>query len=361
MTRKNPKYEKKLEKIKEYMEEHHNSRNWVHYTDHGPQHSDNIIGHCEALLADTKINPAERYILYASAYIHDIGMSDKAAYKKVEPDSPQFNIRRKNHAINGFNFIQKDRDLSEIIDDDNALQHIAQITKYHSGNPRGFFDTLFVTSGRTVDGLPIRRDLLSGLIRLGDELDLGYKRVDFKKIQNTKMRPFGLFEFYRNHYISDVSIQNGIITIHFDFHPNIRTSKEIKDFFISNTLLKIKKEIELIDNKELFWNNNVKLKVGKYTETFNSNKEFLPSDIEAYIKAEYYKSLFPKNHFCFDNISAPFLLLSGVYSADDTSLQWGKEDVVTKYNQGTFALSNELANDYNQIIEIIEQNAMAQD
>lgn len=71
----------------------------------------------------------------ASAYLHDIGMSYAACGELEDPDHPDYENRRRNHAENGSHFILENKDIKKIIPDDNARQDLARITNAHSGDP----------------------------------------------------------------------------------------------------------------------------------------------------------------------------------------------------------------------------------
>ena len=342
-------------RIYDYLEKKHSSRDWVHHTNHGNEHSENILGILGKILGKNVgvLNRPEMFVLVASAYLHDIGLSNGATVEPVDPNGPGYSARRKEHPEIGSNFILTSEDIKGIIEDDNAQQYIARITYAHGGEPGLVFSIDSEENeglDKQIDQRQIRVALLAGLLRLADELDIGYHRVKFDEVDPLKLELSGLFELYRNHYVASVNIENGIICILFDFHEDMKNKSRITDMFVERTVSKVEETLAMVDEYHLLWNSGIKLKMGKERIRFPKGKKALPAKLEYYLESEYRKLFKQDADFCFNNLSAPFLLLQGLYDPTNEHFQWQKDDIVTTFSETMFKLSGRLLEDYDEVI-----------
>lgn len=161
-----------------------------HYTNHGIDHSERIIEVLGNVLEghSDQLNDYEKFILLASAYLHDIGMQSpqhSGLDKKTEYNLNEFEIIRNNHNEASAKMIIE----SSINKSDISLglercegfaNSVALVSKHHrSLDLTDLEDT-------SIGGKEIKLRLLAALLRLGDELDADYRRVniDVLKLQD---------------------------------------------------------------------------------------------------------------------------------------------------------------------------------
>ena len=182
------------------------------FTDHKPEgHSERIIVKLDAITAELgeagqQLSSEEAYILLASAYLHDIGMqAGNPKYGTLDE------IRDKHHLIS------QEMILGSVSDPVNFpslgvgaefAEEIALVSAAHR--------KLYLSESRFDDvdkaGGVLRLRLLSALLRLADELDRDYKRVNMDLLKTMQVSQTSRLHWWRCHYISAVSVRNGIIT-----------------------------------------------------------------------------------------------------------------------------------------------------
>lgn len=184
------------------------------YTDHGPQHCERIAGYAAKLLHDSaaKLSDAEKYLLVAGIYLHDIGMQcdvtnfPQIMAKAVELGA-QFSGSFKGSTAGSFSLDQQ-----KAI---RANHHYLSIAWLHHAHRTG--ETVLGTAARTVPTnllndladvcvhhtkLPItsckvpltldpsgRKQFMAALLRFADELDIDATRVSFNTVKTFSMSP----------------------------------------------------------------------------------------------------------------------------------------------------------------------------
>ncbi|MFQ5456761.1 MAG: HD domain-containing protein [Nitrospirota bacterium] len=169
----------------------------LHFTDHSVSHSDRIIEITKGILEAqpySGLNEEERYILYAAAYLHDIGMqipkSKLLRYPDLDELLSKFElsredikrderclidfIRKWHHLFSEYMIIDCDLDLGLNDLHEGIILQIAKIAKGH--RKVDLYDNEFSESG------DVRIRLLAALLRLSDAIDCDHRRIDLARL-----------------------------------------------------------------------------------------------------------------------------------------------------------------------------------
>lgn len=156
------------------------------FTDHGPQHSRRTANYALSLADLPTISPAqwlsplEAFVLWAAAWLHDVGMQDllAAAAPVGQIDEAGFSRVRRQHPQRSSERILDDWTRLGLPEEDAALaQAVASVARAHG---TGFYTDTVATrlAGNTrVRNRPVRARLLAALLLFADELDLHYERA----------------------------------------------------------------------------------------------------------------------------------------------------------------------------------------
>jgi tetratricopeptide (TPR) repeat protein len=202
------------------------------YTRHGPDHSDRIVAVLGALLEDhsKRLNDYERFILLASAYLHDIGMQSPrhaGLPEKSEYTPEDLYIIRENHNDASANIIidsiTKGSGISLGLEGCKELaNYVASVCRYHRSLD------LEELKDRSVGGEDVKLPLLAALLRLADELDADYRRVNIEVLKMRNIPPESKYHWWAHHYVQSVSIKNGAVELYFRFPEEYKDSDIIK-------------------------------------------------------------------------------------------------------------------------------------
>jgi len=202
------------------------------YTRHGPDHSDRIVAVLGALLEDhsDRLNDYEKFVLLASAYLHDIGMQspkhaglpEKSAYTLEDME-----IVRKNHNETSAKIIIESitpgSGISLGLEGCKELaNYVASVCRYH----RSLY--LEELKDKSVGGKDVKLPLLAALLRLGDELDADYRRVNMEVLKMRCIPPESEYHWWAHHYVQSVSIKNGTVELYFRFPEEYKDSNIIE-------------------------------------------------------------------------------------------------------------------------------------
>jgi len=171
------------------------------FTDHTMLHSMDVLEYCNLLLGEKQIerlSAAECYVLVMSCYLHDIGMGiNQKDYEQLSENihfgnyfathdrsDVQTTIRDFHNDYSGL-FIRKYAEIFDIPSEE-MLFSIVQVSRGH--RKTDLFDEKEYPDIETPDGI-IRTPLLSAIVRLADEIDVGVGRnsellFDFSRARN---------------------------------------------------------------------------------------------------------------------------------------------------------------------------------
>ncbi len=264
-----------------------------HYTDHSPRHSERIIHNLDRLLEgySDKLNEYERFILLASAYLHDIGMQSPVhagLEKKVTYTEAEEEQIRKNHNEASAKMIVESCSSGASIS--LGLEHctefadcIAQMARYHRN-----LDLKELTDS-SLAGEDIKLPLLAALLRLGDELDADFRRVNIEILKIRDIPPLSKYHWWAHYYVQSVEIKRGIVTLYFRFPEDYR-GDQIIEALQGKIIESVRSQyLEIYD---LLYDNGINLyRDIKHIETFQpSGLDPIPNDLLDYIQLNVIKS-----------------------------------------------------------------------
>ena len=269
-----------------------------HYTKHGIEHSENIITYLGKILEThaNLLNTYERFVLLASAYLHDIGMQFPAYAglpRKAENEYTDEELEkiRENHHIASAAIIEDSvsqnppEELVELglrsEDCKRFATFIAKVSKYHRKlNIED--EELKETS---ILGERMRLRLLAALLRLADTLDRTYKRVNMTRLKLVDIPVRSKFIWWGHWYCQSVNVENGKVKLYFRFPEEYRDT-EIERVFKDRWKRAIEDDYNTV--YDVLFKNNIKLYKEIIIEEpeYDKSIENLPGDVEEYIRKE---------------------------------------------------------------------------
>ena len=205
-----------------------------HYTKHGIDHSERISQYLGKLLEDfpTLLNQQERFVLLAAIFLHDIG-NQLPKYAGI-PIKSTYSLEdkekiRKNHHLSSYeavkDSIKGDAELPLGLDIcKEYTEFIALLCKYHRK-----LDIKYLKN-TSIAGNPLRLHLLGALLRLGDELDADYQRVDMEVLNIIDIPTDSKFYWWSHHYVQSISIDQGHIKLFFWFPEEYKNNNIVEVF-----------------------------------------------------------------------------------------------------------------------------------
>jgi tetratricopeptide (TPR) repeat protein len=208
-----------------------------HFTDHSVAHSDSLARYVDELIqplqvTEARLNEDELFVLYAACYLHDIGMQHGKAYEtKVIADlklltpwdgltpEQQSDLIRRHHAAISAEMVRDSLNAAAPIIGlqltvDYFPTYVAALCEGH---------TLPVESERYKSlikaGPNLRIELLSGLLRIADILDLSRRRANRAKALTLNLGLESQTHWWRHHYTEDITIDQNqkLVSVWFDF------------------------------------------------------------------------------------------------------------------------------------------------
>lgn len=265
------------------------------YTDHTVDHSLRVIVILDKLcdlLAEPLTND-EAYILLCSAFLHDIGMQQEKFFKTDvvnelyteeeiaqarQDDSKRDDlIRECHHLISeerikyelGANCLQRD-----------FIEEVALVSKGHTK------EDLTAYGERPKAGGTIRLCLLASLLRLADELDLDYRRVNLDELDQTIISVDSKAHWWKCHYVESVDVcEDGRIQLTFCFSE--ADDDTVSHIVASAVLGKLMQRLHQDGLQDLLWPYlQVKLDETRKIESPSVSKQRIPEEVLQILKQE---------------------------------------------------------------------------
>jgi hypothetical protein len=212
----------------------------THFTDHSVAHSDRVVKLAEQLAAPLagarKLNDNEAFVLYAGAYLHDVGMQNENAgligrmrdslakegreWSKVLRDERLDLIRQRHHEISADMVMASVNSGVPLIGlslaEEDHPSEIASIAEAHC------IDTLaerYTELTRRGERPTMRLGLLSAILRLADVLDEAHHRALVDQARTLDLNLESRMHWWRHYYTREVVVEaaNNRITIWFGF------------------------------------------------------------------------------------------------------------------------------------------------
>jgi len=260
-----------------------------HYTKHGIDHSERIVQYLGKLLEGfpALLNQQERFVLLAAIFLHDIGnqlpgyagISIKSIYSTEELEKI-----RKNHHLSSCQAIKDSIKANTKLSLGLNLckeytDFIALLCKYHRK-----LDLKYLKD-TSIAGDPLRLHLLGTLLKLGDELDADYRRVNMEVLNIIDISTESKFYWWSHHYVQSISIDQGHIKLFFWF-PEEYKKNDIVEVFKNKRMESLKEQFrEVYDILE-----NYRVRLYRDIERGDTNYlsagslKQVPSDLLEYIK-----------------------------------------------------------------------------
>ncbi|MBX8639742.1 MAG: ATP-binding protein [Thermoplasmata archaeon] len=125
----------------------------------------------------------------------------------------------------------------------------------------------------------VRIGVLTGLLRISDELDCSFRRVDMSKIGQYGLSPESILHWLNCYYIDAVTIENGSVRICASYPDSI--SGPVISYLSENLLGKLGRELGIVE--DALWDNNIKLHFPRKLQTtdsaLSSVKQGLPESV----------------------------------------------------------------------------------
>lgn len=211
-----------------------------HFTDHSVAHSDRVAAIARQLSAPLKgaqrLNGDEAFVLFASCYLHDVGMHNETAgifgrlaarlravkrdWSEVERDERLDFIRRYHHEISADMVSGSVRSVAPSIGlsllEDDLPSEIASICEAHCVDTNS---SRYVELTQAGERPGMRLRLLSSLLRLADILDEANHRALVEQARTLDLNLESRMHWWRHYYTREISVEsaNNRITVWFDF------------------------------------------------------------------------------------------------------------------------------------------------
>lgn len=198
-----------------------NSPIHLHYTDHSTEHSERILSVIDKLVGDEEfLSDEEKFILVCAVILHDIGMQtpnyadlgtlplDMDALEKIRVKHHEFSEKM---IIDSVDLNFSDRYYLGLDSKREFVDDIALVAKYHRKLD------INILGDDVIGDKIIRLKLLSSLIRLGDCLDIDFRRVRIDRLKIFPISTESKFFWFGHHYVKGLTIINRCIQIYFNF------------------------------------------------------------------------------------------------------------------------------------------------
>ncbi|MGD0951112.1 MAG: tetratricopeptide repeat protein [Methanotrichaceae archaeon] len=238
-----------------------------------------------------KLNEYERFVLLASAYLHDIGMQSPehaGLEKKMTYTVSEEEQIRENHNEASAKMIVESCSSGASIS--LGLEHsiefadcISQMARYHRS-----LDLKELTDS-SLAGEDIKLPLLAALLRLGDELDADFRRVNIEILKIRDIPLVSKYHWWAHYYVQSVEIKRGIVTLYFRFPEDYR-GEQIIGALQGKIIESVRSQyLQIYD---LLYDSGINLyRDIKHIEKFQpSGLEPIPSDLLEYIQLNIIKS-----------------------------------------------------------------------
>jgi hypothetical protein len=154
----------------------------IWFTDHGPSHSRRVAEYAlnlakpPSIAAELRLTPLESFVLFASSWLHDIGMQDLSGAGTIGGNLNPSTVRHE-HPMRTYTRIEADWSSWGLPKDDAPLAElVAWVARAHG--TKYYKPTVAILEDlKTVRNQPVRGRLLACLLLMADELDLHYERA----------------------------------------------------------------------------------------------------------------------------------------------------------------------------------------
>jgi len=252
----NPALERNLEDIIRFSASIWEKPKMQWFTCHDLKHSKEILYLLDSLLypiSDTKykLTEDESFVLLASVYLHDIGMQylKKLNVPMNLMGDKEYGLVRKRHCEVVYDIIMsrfESVDPTEPQFPRITEEYVPIIAEICKGHGTDYFEEMAteLKKRRKLLNRRFRGDLLVALLMIGDELDLTSKRVDFSLMETADIPENSLLHWFKHHYVDEVNITNGVISIVMKFPQN---AEAYEDYMCDQVLGKLRTQMNKVN------------------------------------------------------------------------------------------------------------------
>ena len=270
----------------------------THFTDHSVAHSDRVAKLAEELAAPLKhrLDSDEAFVLYAAAYLHDVGMQNENAWQtgifgervrkraqdwtKTPREEKLRLIRQYHHEISADMVVASVRSGSASIGlsltEEDQPGSIAAICEAH-GVATGSERYRQLTEADKTPSMRLR--LLSALLRLADILDEVHYRALHEQLRTLDPSLESRMHWWRLYYTRDVEVElkRNRVTVWFEFPESERD--EYTRIVVPLQMPEI--EQELLRHREVLAENSLSWHIGwQVKRPAHSTLETMPPEVK---------------------------------------------------------------------------------
>jgi hypothetical protein len=252
-----------------------------------------LLGDATDALQDSgqALTRAEIYILLASCYLHDIGMQDMVVGEKCwdELVVDDYEIIRARHPKRGKEIIVEGALSPERgglrVDLDDLPEYMQPIALVSQGHGSDFYEATireFDDKVWAADGKSVRGSLLTSLLLMGDELDIGSERASFP--QGGHLSSISALHHFLNHYVVLTAVRRGrtskrrLVHMAFEFPPDSDEYRpDVRRVLVDKVCAQARRTnptVERATDGELVWEDRVV--VSEQTDTMKVRRQIDP-------------------------------------------------------------------------------------
>ena len=245
LERTNPGLYAATEKVKSAVEPRLAIPRYPHYTDHSITHSIRVIQKLGALIEivmnpQTALSHIEMYVLIAAAYIHDIVMQEGNDSKDPAWVREYHHELAREVVFQSVERAAKDHPTLDLLGWPNIVDTVAKVVEGHRrvDLSRPYYDDTWLADEQ------LRPRLLAALLRLGDELDLDYRRAPLDRMSKLDVPVGSQVHWFKCYYVLGVQIRKSFITLRYHFPESCKDEYERFMFYLVQR--KLKAEVETV-------------------------------------------------------------------------------------------------------------------
>lgn len=262
----------------------------IHFTDHSISHSERIVKLISKIIENTKVkfNDEEKFILLSAVLLHDIGMQtpNYADLGQLPLDIEGLEkIRKKHHEysekliLDSIQCSENEKYFLGLNSKEEFVDDIALVAKYHRKMSISELDD------DVIGDKIIRLRLLCSLIRLGDCLDLDYRRVDIKRLLVFNNIPIeSKFFWYSHHYVGGLLIESQKIHIYFKFPKQYENKESISSKIVEHMEQEVKNQInevyDILDEYNIRFYKDIIIH-----KQYSISQKKMPIELEDYVSS----------------------------------------------------------------------------
>jgi tetratricopeptide (TPR) repeat protein len=280
-----------------------------HFTDHTVAHSDSLAKYADDLVeplqaSDQSLTEDELFIVYSACYLHDVGMQYERAgetniiaslhlpqqWEELSEDDRRKLLRQHHAAISAEMVMQSVRAETPVVGlqlttDHYYPKYVARLCEAHT------IDTETPLYKELTSGAPnIRMELLSGLLRIADILDLSRRRANRSKAVTLRLDLEAQTHWWRHYYTEDITIDQTqkLVSVWFDFPKDhiAEYRRVVPQLQMPWIEAEFDRQVPVFHRYGFGWSITSVIKEGRYSDV-----EIMPEAVMAEMLKQLYRNL----------------------------------------------------------------------